>query len=170
MNKAITCTVPSVNKAEEVLNRLQLEGFSSSDISLLFAQNDKNKVVIEKHSKASEGAATGVGTGGVLGGVLGWLAGIGSLAIPGIGPFIAAGPIMAALSGGAIGAAVGGFIGSLVGVGIPELEAKNYENKLKQGHALISVRVLNEEQDKKVKEIFKSNQAEDISDTKEIAA
>src|SRR6202012_6063808 len=93
----------------------------------------------EKHTKAPEGAATGAGTGGVLGGALGWLVGIGALAIPGVGPFIAAGPIMAALGGAAIGGAVGGIAGALIGLGTPEYEAKRYEGKIKSGNVLISV-------------------------------
>ena len=124
----------------------------------------------EKHTKAPEGAATGAGTGGVLGGVLGWLAGIGSLAIPGIGPFVAAGPIMAALGGAAVGATVGGLTGALVGLGIPEYEAKQYEGKLRQGNILISVHSENSTEADKAKKIFEKAGAEDIASATEKAA
>jgi len=156
--------------AETIVSQLRTAGFSHNQISLLFAENDKNKLHMEKHTKAPEGASTGAGTGGVIGGILGWLVGIGSLAIPGVGPFIAAGPIMAALSGAAIGAATGGLIGSLVGMGIPEIEAKKYENKLKEGYVLISVHSDNAEQQKRAKEIFQQHGGEDISEIEDVAA
>src|SRR5205085_6835345 len=117
----------------------------------------------EPHSKAPEGAAAGAGVGGVLGGAVGWLAGIGSLAIPGLGPFIAAGPIMAALSGAAAGAAVGGLTGALVGLGIPEYEAKLYEGKIRDGNILFSVQVRNVDERKMAREIFERKGARDIS-------
>src|SRR4029079_1315445 len=110
---------------EAAVDRLKAEGYRNTDISVLFPQSTGTKdFAHEKHTKAPEGAATGAGTGGVLGGVTRWLVGLGSLPITGVGPFIAAGPIMAALSGAAIGAAVGGLVGTLVGLGIPEYEAK----------------------------------------------
>src|SRR5206468_4762230 len=93
----------------------------------------------EKHTKAPEGATTGAGTGAVVGGALGWLAGIGALAIPGLGPFIAAGPIMAALAGAGVGGTVGGVTGALIGLGIPEYEAKRYEGRITKGGILLSV-------------------------------
>lgn len=117
----------------------------------------------EKHTKAPEGAATGGLTGGIIGGTLGLLAGIGALAIPGMGPFIAAGPIMGALSGLGAGGALGGIIGGLIGAGIPEYEAKRYENRLKEGGVLLSVRANNDHLAKRVKEILKQQGAEDIS-------
>lgn len=120
-----------------------------------------------KSTKAPEGAATGAGTGGVLGGVLGWLAGIGALAIPGIGPFVAAGPIMALLGGAAVGATVGGITGALIGMGIPEYEAKRYESKLKEGKILISVHSENSDETDRAKTIFKNAGAEDITTSSE---
>src|SRR5258705_11040171 len=116
----------------------------------------------ENATKAPEGAAAGAGTGVVLGGALGWLAGIGALAIPGVGPLIAAGPIMAALSGAAVGGAVGGITGALVGMGIPEYEAKRYEGKIKGGNILISVHSDNRDETKKAKEIFEQAGAKEI--------
>jgi len=167
MAKTIFCTVADTQKAEAVLTPLRSAGFTGDQISVLFSEGGKMRgLVYEKGSKAAEGAATGVGTGGVIGGILGWLVGIGSLAIPGVGPFVAAGPIMAALSGGAIGGAVGGMIGALVGLGIPEIQAKNFESRLKEGDLLISVRTLIEEEEKIVKDIFKTAGAENISEGK----
>ena len=125
---------------EHAVDTLRGEGFRSSDISVLFPDNEGTKdFAHEKHTKAPEGTATGATTGAVLGGVLGWLTGIGALAIPGIGPFIAAGPIMAALAGAGVGGTVGGLTGALIGAGIPEYEAKRYEGKLREGNILISV-------------------------------
>jgi hypothetical protein len=114
-----------------------------------------------------EGATVGASTGGVVGGTIGLLAGIGALAIPGLGPFIAAGPIMAALSGGAIGAGVGGLTGALVGLGIPEYEAKRYEGKVKEGGILISVHSESNDETNRAKNIFKEEGAHDISSTGE---
>lgn len=117
----------------------------------------------ERHTKAPEGATAGFTTGGIIGGVIGLLAGIGALAIPGLGPFIAAGPLMATLSGMGAGGAIGGLVGALVGSGIPEYEAKRYENHLKEGGILLSVRVNSDDLANRVKELFKQNGAEDIS-------
>src|SRR5271169_1555730 len=115
-------------------------GFSNSDISVLLPENLGSKeLATDKSSKAPEGAAAGGTTGAVLGGALGWLVGIGALAIPGVGPFIAAGPIMAALAGVGVGAAAGGVAGALIGMGIPEYEAKRYEGRVKDGNILMSV-------------------------------
>jgi hypothetical protein len=145
-----------------------MAGFSNNDISVLFPDKHGTKdFAHEQHTKAPEGAATGAGTGGLVGGALGWLAGIGTLAIPGAGPFIAAGPIMAALSGAAIGAAVGGITGTLIGMGIPEYEAKRYEGKIRAGNILISVHTDDGEQVRTAKEIFEEVGAEDISSTSE---
>ena len=119
----------------------------------------------EEHSKAPEGAAAGVIAGGVAAGVLGWLAGIGTLAIPGVGPLIAAGPIMAALSAAAVGGAIGGMAGALVGFGIPELEAKQYEGKVKDGNILISVHTEDSKERKAAMEIFDDAHASDIAYT-----
>ncbi len=125
------------------------------------------EIAHEKHTKAPEGVAVGGGTGGVIGGALGWIAGIGALAIPGVGPFIAAGPIIAALSGAAIGAAIGGIAGGLIGLGIPEIEAKRYEGKLKKGNILISVHAENSAEITRAKNIFATAGAEDICITGE---
>ena len=127
----------------------------------------KGHLSTEKHSKAPEGGATGAATGGILGGSLGLLAGIGALAIPGLGPFIAAGPIMAALSGSAVGGSLGLLIGSLIGLGIPEYEAKKYEAGLKEGNILISVHTENDEEIKSANEILKKEGAKDISSSRE---
>src|SRR6185437_5390857 len=140
MKKAVFGIAKTENQAVNIANQLVSAGFSENDISVLFPDKAGTRdFAHEKHTKAPEGAATGAGTGVVLGGALGWLAGIGALAIPGVGPFIAAGPIMAALSGAAVGGAVGGITGALIGMGIPELEAKRYEGKIKQGNILLSV-------------------------------
>jgi hypothetical protein len=124
----------------------------------------------EKATKAPEGAAAGAGSGAVIGGALGWLVGIGSLAIPGLGPFIAAGPILAALAGLGVGGAVGGFVGALVGMGIPEYEAKRYEGRIKKGGILVSIHCDDSEWVKKAKETLKVTGAEDISSTGEAGA
>src|SRR3954467_12506788 len=139
-NKSVFCISRDEAQACNIVDNLKTGGFSNNDISVLLPdKTGTREFAHEKGTKAPEGAITGVGTGGVLGGVLGWLAGIGALAIPGIGPFIAAGPIMAALSGAAIGATAGGVVGALVGMGIPEYEAKRYEGKVREGNILISV-------------------------------
>src|SRR5436190_18250501 len=164
MSKSVFCIAKSEVQAEAIVNHLKGAGFSNNDISVLFPDKRGTKdFAHEQHTKAPEGAATGVGAGGVLGGALGWLAGIGALAIPGAGPFIAAGPIMAALGGAAIGAGTGGIIGALIGLGIPEYEAKRYEGKLKQGNVLVSVHSDNADETKRAKEIFERAGAEDIS-------
>ena len=161
--KSVFCIATSRSQANQIVNQLKDAHFSNSDISALFADEDSgHDFAHEKHTKAPEGAVAGVGTGGVIGGALGWIAGIGALAIPGVGPFIAAGPIIAALSGAAIGATVGGITGGLIGMGIPELEAKRYEGKLKQGNILISVHTESSEEIARAKAIFNHVGAEDI--------
>src|SRR6266542_1496027 len=155
MAKAIFCIATSEAQAERIVNQLKESGFSYNDLSVLFPDKAGTRhFAHEQHTKAPEGAAAGAGTGGVVGGALGWLAGIGSLAIPGVGPFIAAGPLMAALSGAAIGAATGGIVGALVGMGIPEYEAKRYEAKIREGKILLSVHSENSDETKRAKEIF----------------
>jgi hypothetical protein len=164
MAKAVFCIATSFPQAERIVESLKTSGFSNNDISVLFPDTQGTKdFAHEKSTKAPEGAATGAGTGGVLGGVLGWLAGIGAIAIPGIGPFVAAGPIMALLGGAAVGATVGGITGALIGMGIPEYEAKRYESKLKEGKILISVHSENSDETDRAKTIFKNAGAEDIS-------
>src|ERR671919_1382654 len=155
MAQAVFCLAKTETQAIEIVDQLKTAGFSASDISVLFPDKTGTRdFAHEQNTKAPEGAATGAGTGGVLGGVLGWLVGIGSLAIPGVGPFVAAGPIMAALGGAAVGATVGGLTGALVGLGIPEYEAKQYEGKLRQGNILISVHSENSTETDKAKKIF----------------
>lgn len=148
-----------------------MANFSNNDISVLFPDKGTSRdFAHEKNTKAPEGAVTGAGTGGLVGGALGWIVGIGALAIPGVGPFIAAGPIMAALSGAAIGATAGGIAGGLIGMGIPELEAKRYDGKVKDGNILISVHTEKSEEIKRAKEIFSDADAEDICTTGEASA
>ena len=150
--KSVFCLATSRTQAEQIVDQLKTSNFSNNDISVLFPDKETNRdFAHEKNTKAPEGAVTGAGTGGVLGGALGWLVGIGALAIPGVGPFIAAGPIMAALSGAAIGATAGGVAGGLIGLGIPELEAKRYEGKIKQGNILISVHAEDSDEIKRAK-------------------
>jgi hypothetical protein len=166
--RAVFGIVPSEPQAERIADALKAAGFTGNDISVLFPDKTGTRdFAHEKNTKAPEGAATGAATGGVLGGGLGWLVGIGSLAIPGLGPFIAAGPIMAALSGAAVGAAAGGLTGALVGMGIPELEAKQYEGKIRQGNILLSVHTDDSNQRSRAKEILERGGAKDISSTGE---
>lgn len=166
--KSVLCITSSETQASAIVDRLKNDGFSSNDISVLFPDKTGTRdFAVEKGTKAPEGAATGAGTGAVLGGALGWLAGIGALAIPGIGPFVAAGPIAAALSGAAVGGAVGGIAGALVGMGIPEYEAKRYEGKVKRGGILISVHTDDSNEVKRAKQIFEDANAEDIAATGE---
>src|SRR5687768_17668597 len=168
MAKAVFCIATSEFQAESIVNELKIAGFGDNDISVLFPDKTGTKdFAHEQHTKAPEGAVTGASTLGVVGGALGWLAGIGALAVPGVGPFVAAGPIMAALGGAAVGAAVGGIAGALVGMGIPEYEAKRYEGKIKAGNILISVHSENNEETKKAKEIFEQAGAQDISTSSE---
>jgi hypothetical protein len=163
-NKSVFCLARDEAQAGNIVGQLKDAGFSNNDISVLLPDKSSTREFAhQKGTKAPEGAITGVGTGGILGGALGWLAGIGALAIPGVGPFIAAGPIMAALSGAAVGATAGGIVGTLVGMGIPEYEAKRYEGRLREGRILISVHSNDRDQTKRAKEIFERNQAEDIS-------
>jgi hypothetical protein len=164
MAKAVFCTVKSSTQAERIVDTLKSGGFTSNDISVLMPDKAGTKAfAVDNQTKAPEGAATGAGTGAILGGGLGWLAGIGALAIPGLGPFIAAGPIMAALTGVAVGGTVGGLTGALIGMGIPEYEARRYEGKLKGGHVLISVHSEDSKETERAKKIFESAGAEDIA-------
>src|ERR1700674_5242382 len=145
-------------------------GFTHNDISVLLPDTKSSKEFAhEKNTKAPEGTTTGVATGGVVGGTLGLLAGIGALAIPGLGPFIAAGPIMASLAGLGVGGAVGGLIGALVGMGIPEYEAKRYEGRVKDGGVLLSVHCDRSDEISRAKNLLKQTGAEDISSTGEKA-
>lgn len=156
---------------ERASDTIVKSGFSASDISVLLPENLGSKQIgTEKASKAPEGAATGATSGALLGGTLGLLAGIGALAIPGVGPFIAAGPIMAALAGMGVGGTVGGLTGALIGFGIPEYEAKRYEGRVQKGGILLSVHCDTSEEITRAKDIFKSTGAQDISSTGEASA
>ena len=162
---------PSRLRAEESVDRLLAAGFSNDDISVLLPDNVSSKdFAHKKDTKAPEGTTAGVTTGGVIGGTLGLLAGIGSLAIPGVGPFIAAGPIMGALAGLGVGGAVGGLIGALVGMGIPEYEAKRYEGRIKEGGVLLSVHCDTSDEIKRAKELLEHTGAQDISSSGEASA
>ncbi len=170
MATSVFCTVKTIPQAESIVDRLKAANFSENDISVLLPDRAGSKDFAHQHNtKAPEGAATGAGTGAVLGGALGWLTGIGALAIPGVGPFIAAGPIMAALSGAAIGGTVGGVTGALIGMGIPEFEAKRYEGKIKDGNVLISVHSEDGKETSRAKKIFEDAHADDISSAGEVA-
>ena len=175
MSKSIVGIATTSNQVEFTLEDLQSDGLiPSSDISVLMPDSggmqdseDTPELGAVKATKAPEGATTGAVTGGAIGGTLGLLAGIGTLAIPGLGPFIAAGPIMAALSGAAAGAAAGGVAGALVGLGIPEYEAKVYEDRIKKGGYLVAVHVEDGKKGDVVRDIMKNNDLENISSVSE---
>jgi len=170
-NTAVFGIYPTYESVEAAVDALRAAGFRNTDVSVLFPENVGTKdFAHEKGTKAPEGAATGAGTGAVLGGALGWLAGIGALAIPGIGPFIAAGPVMAALAGVGVGGAVGGIAGTLIGMGIPEYEAKRYEGRVKEGGILLSVHSDNSEWTTRAKEILKRTGAQDVASSGEASA
>jgi len=167
-NTAVYGIYATPGTAEAAVDHLLARGFTNSSISVLLPDDESTRAFAhEKSTKAPEGTATGATTGGVVGGTLGLLAGIGALAIPGVGPLIAAGPIMATLAGVGVGGAVGGLVGALVGMGIPEYEAKRYEGKIKGGNILISVHSEDSEQTKRAKAIFEEFGAQDISTTGE---
>jgi Protein of unknown function (DUF3341) len=170
-NTAVFGIYQTREAAEEAVDALRRAHFRNTDISALFPDNTGTKdFAHEKNTKAPEGATTGATSGAVAGGVLGWLAGIGLLAIPGIGPLIAAGPIVAALAGaGALGA-VGGIVGALVGMGIPEYEAKRYEGRVKHGGILLSVHCDDHDWVRRGEDILKRTGAEDVSSTSEAHA
>ena len=170
-NMSVFGIFPSRAGLEESVGALRRSGFRPTDISVLLPENIGNKdIAVERSSKSPEGAATGAASGAVLGGTLGWLVGIGMLAIPGLGPFIAAGPIMAALAGVGAGAAVGGVTGALVGFGIPEYEAKRFEGRVKNGGILLSIHCDDDEWVKKAREILTHTGADDISSSAESTA
>jgi hypothetical protein len=170
-NTAVFGIYPQYADVENGVDALQAAGFRNTDISVLFPENVGTKdFAHKKETKAPEGTAAGATTGAVIGGGLGWLAGIGALAIPGLGPFIAAGPIMAALAGVGVGGAVGGITGALIGMGIPEYEAKRYEGRVKDGGILLSVHSDNSEWTKRAKEILERTGAQDISSSGEASA
>jgi hypothetical protein len=168
-NKAVFGIFSTVAQAEHTVDALMAAGFSSGDVSVLLPdQQSTREFAHEKETKAPEGTATGVTAGGVIGGTLGVLAGIGTLAIPGVGPFIAAGPIMAGLAGLGVGGAVGGLIGALVGMGIPEYEAKRFEGRVKDGGILLSVHCDTSDEISRAKTILENRGAEDIASAGEV--
>jgi hypothetical protein len=170
-NTAVFGIYKSATQAERAVASLTGAGFSNDSISVLLPDSASSKEFAhEKNTKAPEGTTAGVTTGGVVGGTIGLLAGIGALAIPGIGPLIAAGPIMGALAGLGVGGAVGGLIGALVGMGIPEYEAKRYEGRIKEGGVLLSVHCDTSDQVTRAKDLLKLTGAEDISSTGEASA
>lgn len=194
-NQVVFGLVNSPEQANRIVNRLLTSGFTNADISVLSPEASRERtavdargepmyagtameknpkrsgsssgLTVEKNSKAPEGAATGAATGGLLGGALGLLAGIGTIAIPGLGAFIAAGPIMAALSGTAVGGGLGMLVGGLVGLGIPEMEAKRYQDALKRDakKMLMSVHATSNEEIKKARTIMEKEGASDVTDT-----
>jgi hypothetical protein len=170
MAKSISCIVPDGIQASKIVGELKTSGFSSEDISVLLAEKSASHAFAHEHNtKAPEGIATGATAGGVVGGTLGWLAGIGTLTLPGVGPFIVAGPLMAALGGAGAGAIVGGIAGALVGLGIPEIEAKRYEGKIKSGGVLVSVHSEDPARIERARQIFDHADAEDISTSSPVA-
>jgi hypothetical protein len=166
IDKMVIGIVETRATAEQIVAELHRSGFGPNEISVIFPDNKESKgFALENSTKAPEGAVAGAGAGGIVGGTLGVLVGIGALAIPGLGPFIAAGPLLAGLSGIAAGATVGGFVGALVGMGIPEIEAKAYEGRLRAGNMLIAAHARTVELEKVAKEIFKRGKAHDVSTT-----
>lgn len=167
-HKAVFGIFTSQFQLENAVSALKAKGFRNSDISVLMPSKDSpNNFAYEKSTKAPEGAATGATSGLAIGGILGWLVGIGSLTIPGIGPFIAAGPIVTALAGAGVGSAIGGLAGTLVGIGIPEYEAKRYESIVHNGGILISVHVDDSQWVENARSILQDCGAKDISSTTE---
>jgi hypothetical protein len=167
-NKAVFGIYRDVSSAERAVDHLISAGFSNTDVSVLMADTDSTREFAhQKATKAPEGTATGVAAGGVVGGTVGLLAGLGALAIPGVGPLIAAGPIMATLAGLGVGGTVGGLLGALAGLGIPEYEAKRYEGRVKDGGVLLSVHCSTSDDIKRAKDFLKASGADDISSTGE---
>jgi ActD protein len=163
-NIAVFGVYPTEDSADAAVDALRAKGFRNTDISVLFPQNFGSKEFgHEKGTKSAEGAVAGGGTGAVIGGALGWLAGIGMLAIPGVGPFIAAGPIVAALAGMGAGGAIGGTTGALIGLGIPEYQAKRYEGRMRKGGILLSLHADDQEWVNRGKQILQQTGAEDIA-------
>ncbi|MBZ0157313.1 MAG: general stress protein [Alphaproteobacteria bacterium] len=163
-NTSVFGIYPDRASAEEAVDALRRAGFRNTDVSILFAENEGSKdLALEKHTKAPEGAAAGAVSGAVIGGALGWLAGIGALAIPGVGPFVAAGPIVSLLAGIGLGGAIGELAGALIGIGIPEYEAKRYAGRIRKGGVLLSVHSDNDDWTKNAKKILEQTGAEDIS-------
>ncbi len=167
-HKAVFCIANSRAQAERIVAKLKIANFSNNDISVLFPDTDTTRdFAHEIHTKAPEGALAGASAGGVVGGLIGWGASIGALVIPGIGPFLAAGPILLVLSGAAVGGMVGGLAGGLVGLGIPEFEAKRFEGKLMEGNVLLSVHTQNSEEQAIVEDVFIEGGGTDICSSRE---
>jgi hypothetical protein len=170
-NTAAFGIYPDQASVEEAVEAFRRSGFRNADISVLFSENTGTKdFAHEKHTKAPEGAVAGATSGAILGGALGWLVGIGALLIPGIGPFVAAGPIVAALSGVGVVGALGGITGGLIGVGIPEYEAKRYEGRIRNGGVLLSVHCDNSDWVKRAKQVLADTGASEVSTTSEAHA
>src|ERR1700723_1111134 len=170
-NTAVFGIYPNRTAVDSAVDVLKAAGFKNTDISVLFPENEGTKdFAHEKDTKAPEGATAGAGTGALLGGGLGWLVGIGALAIPGLGPFIAAGPIMAALAGAGVGGAGGGITGALVGMGIPEYEAKRSEGRVKDGGILLSVHCDSSEGTKRAKQVLEHTGAQDVASSGEVSS
>jgi hypothetical protein len=167
-NKVVLGLYGTRRQVENAVDELKAQGFRNTDVSVLFSENVGTKdFAHEKGTKAPEGLATGATSGAVIGGTLGWLAGIGALAIPGVGPLIAAGPIIGALTGVGVGGTVGGIAGGLIGIGIPEYEAKRYEGRIKSGNILLSVHADDSSWVNKAERILKDTGADNISSTSE---
>ena len=167
-NKVVLGIYKTRFEVESAVDALKMEGFSTSDVSVLMPDSAGSQDFAHtKATKAPEGATTGASTGAVIGGALGLLAGVGALAIPGIGPFIAAGPIMAALAGAGVGGAIGGISGALIGLGIPEYEAKRYEGYINDGGILLSVHAASSDEVEKAEKCLKQTGAKDIASTGE---
>ena len=166
MKKAVMCIVHTHKAAETIVDQLHNAGFASECISVLFPKHEHTEAFAYTYStKAPEGALAGAGAGSLAGGAFGLLAGIGALAIPGVGPFVAAGPVLAALSGAAAGLTVGGVVGALVGMGIPEVEAKRYEDHVRQGRILISIHTDSLQEQKRAEHIFRTASADEVCTT-----
>jgi hypothetical protein len=168
MKSSVYCLVRTQDQANRIVKDLHDAGFTEQNISVLFPDQETSRdFAHDKRTQAPAGINFGAGTGGILGGALGWIVGMGSLGIPGVGPFIAAGPILAALSGAAVGAAVGGIAGGLIGLGIPEFQANLYEGKIRSGHILLLVHVDKKLEIDAVKRFYRNAGAEDISSANE---
>ena len=171
MNASIFCIANTIPQAETIIERLRAAGFSNNDISALLPDKSSTREFAHEHNtKAPDGATAGAVIGAGAGGIIGWLAGIGSLAIPGVGALIAAGPLMGALSAAAVGGATAGLVGALVGMGIPEFEAKRYQEKLTSGNILISVHTEDSRQRDLARKIFEEQGAQNIATSREPAA
>lgn len=170
-NKAVFGIYLSPSDAENAVHGLKLAGFRGPDISILFPENAGTKdLALEKSTKAPEGTAAGAGSGAIVGGILGWLAGVGALAIPGLGMIVAAGPIMGMLSGIGVGGVLGGLIGAVAGLGTPEYEARRYEGRIRKGGILLSVHCDDRDWVKTARAILEQTGAEDVSAATEAKA